>query len=65
MVHVDACIRNRIHVFGHVDVAEPGQNGRQQFILVLHHDEEARVVAELLDAAAQRGLRVGGQMVCV
>ena len=49
--------------FGNVDLAEPRQNGAQQLVFVLHHDEEPRGVIEELNAPAQRRLRIRGQLI--
>jgi len=50
-------------VVGHIDFAESRQNGFQQFVFVLDHDEKPRVVAKEFDTPTQGGLGVDGQFV--
>jgi hypothetical protein len=46
-----------------MDLAESRENGIQQFVLVFHYNEEARISAEKLDAASECGLGVNCQEV--
>jgi hypothetical protein len=55
--------RQRHIVVGHIDFAESRQNGFQQLVFVLNHDEKPRIVAKQLDAPTQGGLGVDGQFV--
>ena len=50
-------------VVGHIDFAESRQNGFQQLVFVLDHDEKPRVVAKQFDTPTQGGLGVDGQFV--
>ena len=51
------------HRLRHVDFAEPRQNGAQQLAFVFHDNEEPGGMVEQLNAAAQRRLRIRGQLV--
>ena len=65
---VKAAVFRRILGFtfvGDIDFAKSGQNGFQQFVLVLYNDEETRSVAEQLDAAPERRLCVDREFVRV
>ena len=46
-----------------VNFAEPRQNGPQQLVFVLHHDEEPCGVVEKLNAPTQRRLRIRRQLI--
>ena len=48
-----------------IDFTKSRQNGFQQFVFVLYNDEEARGVAEQLDAAPERRLRIDCEFVRV
>jgi hypothetical protein len=65
---VKATVFGRVRGFTFVwdiDFAKSGQNGFQQFVLVLYNDEEARCVAEQLDAAPESRLRIDCEFVRV
>ena len=52
-----------LRLIGYIYLAKSGQNRVQKLVFVLHNDEEARIVAEKLNAPAQGTLGVNGQFV--
>jgi hypothetical protein len=55
-----------IHRFiWNIDFAKPRQNGFQQFVFVLYNNEKSSVVAKEFNTAAQSGLSVNSELVCI